>query len=41
MNLGIDMKKDYPNIISGVNIQRLSNNPVQLTIKDLKKIIQK
>lgn len=41
INLGIDMKKDYPNIISGVNIQRLSNNPVQLTIKDLKKIIQK
>ena len=27
--LGIDINKDYSNIISGVNILRLSNNPVE------------
>ncbi len=37
--LGIDMKKDYENIISGVNILRLSNNPIRLEKQNLKEII--
>jgi len=39
--LGIDINKDYSSIISGVNILRLSNNPVELKKEDLKEIIQK
>jgi hypothetical protein len=39
LKLGIDLKKDYSNIISGVNILRLSNNPVELKKEDLKEII--
>ena len=39
-NLGINIHKDYSKIISGVNILRLSNNPVELKAIDLKKIIQ-
>ena len=39
IKLGIDLKKNYSNIISGVNILRLSNNPVELKKEDLKKII--
>ena len=38
--LGIDIKKDYENIISSVNISRLSNNPIRLEKENLKKIIQ-
>tara|TARA_E500000178_G_scaffold326159_1_gene354153 strand:- start:358 stop:1467 length:1110 start_codon:yes stop_codon:yes gene_type:complete len=41
LKLGIDLKKDYSNIISGVNILRLSNNPVELKKEDLKEIILK
>ena len=41
IRLGIDLKKDYSKIISGVNIMRLSNNPVELQKKDLKEIILK
>tara|TARA_B100001057_G_scaffold497035_1_gene600092 strand:- start:1777 stop:2883 length:1107 start_codon:yes stop_codon:yes gene_type:complete len=37
--LGINIKKDYENIISGVNLLRLSNNPITLEKKNLKKII--
>ncbi len=37
--LGINIKKDYDNIISGVNILRLSNNPIRLEKQNLKKII--
>ena len=40
MKLGINIKKDYSNIISGVNILRLSNNPVELKKEDIKEIIQ-
>lgn len=40
LKLGIDINKDYPKIISGVNILRLSNNPIELKKEDLKKIIQ-
>ena len=40
MKLGININKDYSKIISGVNILRLSNNPVELTKNDIKKIIQ-
>ena len=39
LKLEIEMKKDYSNIISGVNILRLSNNPVELKKEDLKEII--
>ena len=38
-NLGIDIKNDYSKIISGVNMLRLSNNPIELSPLDLKKII--
>ena len=38
-NLNINMKKDFQNFISGVNILRLSNNPVELKKEDLKNII--
>ena len=38
-NLKIDLIKDYDNFISGVNILRLSNNPVKLNKEDLKNII--
>ncbi len=41
IKLGIDLKKDYSKIISGINIMRLSNNPVQLKKNDLKEIILK
>ena len=37
--LGINIKKDYESIISGVNLLRLSNNPIKLEKKNLKKII--
>lgn len=37
--LGINIEKDISNIISGVNILRLSNNPIKLKKEDLKKII--
>ena len=37
--LKIDMEKDYQNFISGVNILRLSNNPIELKKEDLKNII--
>jgi len=40
INLGIDINNDYSKIISGVNILRLSNNPVELKKEDLKRIIQ-
>ena len=38
--LGIDINKNYSNIISSVSIKRLANNPVDLNPEDLKKIIQ-
>jgi alcohol dehydrogenase class IV len=38
--LGIDINKNYSTIISSVNSQRLANNPVDLNLEDLKKIIQ-
>ena len=38
-NLGIDIKNDYSKIIAGVNMLRLSNNPIELSPLDLKKII--
>ncbi len=38
--LGVNIIKDYDQIISGVNIMRLSNNPIDLKPEDLKKIIQ-
>ena len=38
-NLKIDLERDYDKFISGVNILRLSNNPVKLNKEDLKNII--
>ena len=38
-NLGIDIKKDFSKIISGINIMRLSNNPVKLNKLDIKNIL--
>ena len=38
-SLGIDIESDYSNIISGVNMLRLSNNPIELNPSDLKRII--
>ena len=31
--LGINIKNDYSKIISGVNVQRLNNNPVKIEKK--------
>ena len=39
MKLGIDIKKEFSNILSGVNILRLSNNSYELNKDSLKKII--
>jgi len=39
--LGIDLKKDYSKIISGVNLLRLKNNPVLIKKTDLKSILFK
>jgi len=38
--LGIDINKNYTQIISSINSKRLANNPVDLNLEDLKKIIQ-
>ncbi len=38
--LGVNIISDYPKIISGVNILRLSNNPIELKKDELKNIIQ-
>ncbi len=37
--LNIDIENSFSKIISGVNLQRLKNNPVPITEKDIKKII--
>ena len=37
--LKIDIEKDFSNFVSGINALRLANNPVDIQIKDLKKII--
>ena len=37
--LGINISENYSRIISGINILRLSNNPVELNKEDLKEII--
>ena len=39
--LGVDIKKDYAKILSGTNILRLSNNPIELKKSDLKFILLK
>ena len=38
-DLKINLERDYEEFISGVNILRLSNNPIKLNKKDLKSII--
>ena len=37
--LGINISKDYPKILSGVNEQRLSNCPIKINRKDIKSIL--
>jgi alcohol dehydrogenase len=32
-------KKDFENILNGVNTQRLSNNPIEINLKDIKEIL--
>ncbi len=39
--LNIDMIKDYSKILNGVNLKRLSNNPIKLSRNDLKNILLK
>ena len=39
--LGINIKNDYSKIISGINFQRLQNNPVKLKESDIKNILLK
>ena len=39
--LGIDIKNSLPRILSGVNDQRLSNNPIEITKTDIKNILLK
>lgn len=39
--LGISIKRDYSKILSGVNIQRLKNNPININHIDIKNILIK
>ena len=39
--LGINIKDNLPKILSGVNDQRLSNNPIEITKSDIKNILLK
>ena len=39
--LGINLQKAFPKILSGVNDQRLSNNPIEITKKDIRDILFK
>ena len=39
IKLGIDIKSGYSKIIEGVNIKRLSNNPINIKKKDIKDIL--
>ena len=38
--LKININKSIPKILTGVNLQRLSNNPVKLSVLDLKSILK-
>lgn len=38
-NLGINIQNDYSKIIAGVNLLRLSNNPIELKESDIKEIL--
>lgn len=37
--LGVSIKSDYRKILSGVNVQRLKNNPINLNRNDIKNIL--
>ena len=39
-NLGINIKNNYSKIIGGLNNQRLKNNPIKISKKDIKTILQ-
>lgn len=39
LNLGVNIESDYSKILSGVNLSRLSNNPVDLKEVDIKNIL--
>ena len=38
-DLNIDIKNNYHQILDGINIQRLKNNPIKLEKRDIKSII--
>ena len=37
--LNIDIKKEYSTILSGINLMRLKNNPIDIDIETIKKIL--
>ena len=39
--LGINIKENYSKIISGVNTERLLNNPIEIKKKDIRAILLK
>ena len=39
--LGINLKSSFPKILSGIDDQRLSNNPIEITKSDIKNILLK
>ena len=38
--LGVNIIKDYHKIASGINDQRLKNNPVKISKRDIKHILE-
>ena len=36
---GIDIQRDYSKILSGINLKRLKNNPINVDENDIKKIL--
>ena len=38
--LGVNINKDYYKIIKGLNEQRLKNNPIKISIKDIQYILK-
>ena len=39
--LGVNIESDYSKILSGVNAERLSNNPIKINRSDIKSILFK
>ena len=38
--LNINLTNDIDKIISGINMKRLKNNPIEISIDDIKKILK-